>query len=326
MKNVAYIYQYNKLVNGHSIFDQRLNTALSAISGSNFTSLSFDKATGTFKEAIQLHEIDNPNTIIIFSHFETFRIAAKFKRAKIIFINHDLPYHAYLLQNKLSGLLKAMYSWAYIHYYWRLANFMFFISKAELKKSGAPATASAYISVGIRPVVNTPVFIGLLPVALFTGNYKWSLKARALQKAFKKGYHGKLKLTAFNVDDKFRNIVSASGINMVYTGEALQVGSIKIGVLTDDFLSGFKLKALELVREGCALASFADIRDEFEGVIHADLFIYTIKSLDELDGIYNSLQQQPGVVNKFGLFYAEICRKFNWDKTAMEIKNTLLNF
>jgi len=56
------------------------------------------------------------------------------------------------------------------------------------------------------------------------------------------------------------------------------------------------------------------------------LFIQNIKSLNELDVVYNKLLADANIVNKFYLFYNDVCDKFNWDKTAIAISNTLANF
>jgi len=326
MKNLAYIYQHNGIDNGHSIFDKRVTAALKKLYGDNLCAVAYNRQTNSFIGDVNKQAIDNDNTIIVLSHGNIFKIAGWFKNSKVVFINHDLPYYAYLSQKSLSGLAKALYAWLYIHYYWRLASFIFFISVTEKNASGIAANKCGHIRVGVRPGGNVSNFTSLQPVAVFTGNYKWSLKAKALQKAFAKPYTGALQLAAINVDDTFRKTVTATGANVVYWDEIKNPAGIKLGVITDDFLSGFKLKALELIHSGCCLVSFSDITAEFEGIIHAPLFIQTIKSLNELDVVYNKLLADANIVNKFHLFYNDVCDKFNWDKTAIAISNTLANF
>jgi hypothetical protein len=326
MKNLAYIYQHNGIDNGHSIFDKRLTAALVKVYGDKFYAIEYNRQTNSLIGDVTKQAIDNDSTIIVLSHCNTFKIASWFKKSKVIFINHDLPYYAYFLQKNLPGLAKALYAWFYIHYYWRLASFIFFISVSEKGKSGIAAKKCAHIRVGVKPGGNILNFKAIQPVAVFTGNYRWSLKSKALQKAFTKPYTGTLQLAAINVDDIFRKTVTATNANVVYWDEMQNPAGIKLGVITDDFLSGFKLKALELIHSGCCLVSFSDITAEFEGIIHAPLFIRTIKSLNELDAVYNELLADANILNKFNLFYNDVCDKFNWDKTAIAISNMLANF
>ena len=322
MKKMIYIYQYNALINGHSIFDRRLCSALEKLYEKNFVSIQYNTQTNNFTDTTK-NIIDDGNTIVVLSHFNTFKICGRFKKNKIVFLNHDLPYYAYLQQKNFKGLIKAGYSWIYIHYYWKFASFIFFISKVELKKSRVSIEKSAYIKVGTKVTNNLVNFTSLLPVALFTGSYKWSLKRRSLVNVFNERYNGCLELAAINIDDTFRKIISKLDVNIVYYDELPYIEAIKLGVITDNFLSGFKLKALELIHSGCCLVSFSNISVEFDDIIYAGLFVKTIKKLEQLDDIYNELLMQPDVLTKFKLFYKDVCQKFNWELTALEIKNTL---
>lgn len=325
MKQVVYIYQYNEKVNGHSILDKRLSSALAVLLKNELIMIPHKKNDTDLKEIIRSRNFDNDNSIIILSHFNTFSLSVHFKKSKLVFINHDLPYFAYLLKKNISGLIKAIFSWLYIHYYWRYSDYNFFISKRELQKSGSPKEASGYISIGIKPGISIEKFIGLSNIILFTGNYQWSLKAASLQKVFSKPYTGSLQLTALDVDEKFKAITVASHADIVYCETIPQIDFIKIGIITDDFLSGFKLKALELISIGCCLASFSDISIEFEDISYANLFIRNIRSLNEVDAYYQSLQNDKQVIEKFTIFYNEVCSRFNWNKTAADIQKVLDN-
>ena len=99
-----------------------------------------------------------------------------------------------------------------------------------------------------------------------------------------------------------------------------------LGVITDNFLSGFKLKALELIGMGCCVVSFADISNEFDDVEYSDLFIRKVKSLNELDSVYSELQKDKSVAEKFSFFYNDVCAKFNWSETADKIISVIKSF
>ncbi len=320
---IIYIYQYNELSNGHSILDKRLSLALSQQIKADFISVAYNLKTKDFVENVNIKEIDSKDSVIILSHFNMLPVSKKFRFSKIIFINHDLPYYAYILQKDIKSILKAAFSWLFIHYYWQRCQYIFFISNLEFKKAGLPLSKSSHIRIGAKPIYNQINFDLLSPIVVFTGNYKWSLKEQALNNVFRNKYEGQLQLVAINVDDCFKETAVKYNTSISYLEDMSKMEGIKIGVITDDFLSGFKLKALELITLGCCLVSFSDIRAEFEGIPHADLFIHVIDSLSEVDEIYMQLNQLEGLSDKFSLFYNEIHDKFNWNKTASDIFETI---
>jgi hypothetical protein len=322
MNKLIFIHELIEKTNGHSIVNIRLIESLKRQINTSFTSIAYDKKANVLINNVDLNKIDENDAVVILSHFNTFKLAPRFKKSKIVYINHDLPYYGYLSKGNYN-VFKALYSWFYIYYYSKFSLFNFFISKLEFKKSGCRTESSAYIRIGIKPVNSTVNFKSLLPVAIFTGNYEWSLKRKSLQSVFKKKYCGSLELAAVNVDERFIKIASSSGVRINYYNELQATGEIRIGVITDKFLSGFKLKALELIRIGCCLVSFSDISYEFEDILYADLFIHTIKNINELDLIYRSLTHEENVVAKFASFYADINEKFNWVYTANEMQKIL---
>ena len=137
MKKLVYIHQFIEQTNGHSIVDVRLIEQLRDQKSVSFISLQYDNKTRQILNGLDINEIDKNDSIIILSHFNTFRLASHFKKSKIVYINHDLPYYAYLMSLNPVNFLKAIYSWSYIKYFWRYSDFNFFISKCELEKSGS---------------------------------------------------------------------------------------------------------------------------------------------------------------------------------------------
>ena len=326
MKTLVYIHQFIEQTNGHSIVDTRLIEQLSDQKNISFISLQYDNKNKEIINSIDINEIDKNDSIIILSHFNTFRLARHFKKSKIVYINHDLPYYAYLISLNPVNFLKAIYSWSYIKYFWRYSDFNFFVSKYELEKSRCSLQKSASIRIGTKPIDNILQFKSLQPKAVFTGNYKWSLKAKSLQHVFKTSYTGSLELIAINVDEKFKEITSSFNIPINYFNALPKSTGIMLGVITDNFLSGFKLKALELIGMGCCVVSFADISNEFDDVEYSDLFIRKVKSLNELDSVYSELQKDKSVAEKFSFFYNDVCAKFNWSETADKIISVIKSF
>jgi hypothetical protein len=107
--------------------------------------------------------------------------------------------------------------------------------------------------------------------AVITGTYEWWRKRLDL-----KTFNGTgLDLTAFDervakVAPHARILPSADGFDW---GQA-----IRVGIITDQFAAGFKLKSVEYVAQNCLVFSRARLFEEFEGLPHAKDFI-----VDDID-------------------------------------------
>jgi hypothetical protein len=312
MPGIIYIHQDDILRNGTCIFDKRLFAALSSLE-ENIAACKVDVTKNRFIDDIDI--TDDEETVLIFSNLTTFPLARQFKRAKIIFINHDLSYYALFSDKNLISYLKGIYRYCQIKYYWKFCDFHFFISNLELKNSGLTKNAR-HLKVGVRQEIKSMHFEHIVPAAFFTGSYYWSLKRKALSKALKHGYNGHLKLIAYKASVYFNNCAAHFNMKMEKVDIDPYPSAIKIGVVTDNFLSGFKLKVLELISIGCCIASFADFSDEFIGIRHADLFIIKIKTISDIDAYFSVLTKMENVIEKYNSFHADILRNFSWVQSA----------
>src|SRR3954465_8088442 len=108
MNKLIYIHQLIKKTNGHRIFDIRLIESLKKRSNASFTSIEYDKTENVLVNNIDVNKIDENDTVIILSHFNTFKLAPRFKKSKIVSSDVDLLYSAYLFKGN-SNPLKPLY-------------------------------------------------------------------------------------------------------------------------------------------------------------------------------------------------------------------------
>jgi hypothetical protein len=92
--------------------------------------------------------------------------------------------------------------------------------------------------------------------------------------------------------------------------------AIRFGVITDRFAGGFKLKSTEYVALNCAILSFCDIFEDFEGLPHAREFVRQVKSRAEAETIAKTMAaDSDAVAPRFAAFKAACLERFDWSRT-----------
>lgn len=147
------------------------------------------------------------------------------------------------------------------------------------------------------------------PEIVLTGSYGWWRKRRDL-KVFAEGAPLPAKIVTF--DPTARDIL---GDQAASHGPAdLDWSSnLRFGLITDRFLGGFKLKALEYVARNCVILSACDLSEEFRELPHASVFVRTIRSKEQAWQIIRSLQERSDTVSSFREFKAACLRTYNWE-------------
>ena len=173
---------------------------------------------------------------------------------------------------------------------------------APVAPPGAPAAS---------PLFEDAVFSG---EAVVTGTFDWWRKRRDLVSFAAVG--ATLDLTAFD-----RRIIEAvPGARLAAsTGDVDWSSAIRVGVITDRFAGGFKLKSLEYVARNCVVFSRAPIFEEFAGLPHAREFI-----IDDLDGErwpqrIEAFQRSPQahLRERFLRFKSACLERYDW-RTCLE--------
>ena len=99
--------------------------------------------------------------------------------------------------------------------------------------------------------------------------------------------------------------------------EAVSAQSVDVGLITDRFVAGFKLKALSYIAINCAVFSFCDIRSEFAGIPHADIFVRLIRDIPDLIEQRQKLAEIPRerLLDMFEMFRQGCIGRFNWSRS-----------
>jgi hypothetical protein len=99
---------------------------------------------------------------------------------------------------------------------------------------------------------------------------------------------------------------------------------LRIGLIPDTFLSGFKLKSTYYIAMNCVIASRCDIRGEFTGLPYAEEFVRVVRSLDDLNALYLELSlADSGLFDRWNSFKQACLAHFSWEHTAEAIRSTI---
>jgi hypothetical protein len=314
VNKIIYIYKDQDSVNGHSIFDNKLGAALK---NQKVDSLKVTSYSDIIRSLSVIRNYD----VFILSHFTTFKFIylLYILGKKVVLLNHDLPADAYRNTNKL-GMIKYLY--------FKLSYFInskfcykeYFISNRELQKLYS-GDISRLVRVGTLDKQN-PTPNKISKCLFISGNYKWSLKRKSLEK-FLSSYDGRYEIV---IDSDCEVLIFyLNKFNLKYrTKIKLDEYSVMIGLISDDFLSGFKLKTLELISKNCLILSFSDLRDEFSFIDNSEKYISYCESMDDFYSFCeDKLSFTEEDLKSFIEFKSIIKNKFNWELSATKLVSDL---
>lgn len=100
--------------------------------------------------------------------------------------------------------------------------------------------------------------------------------------------------------------------------------AIRVGLIADRFTGGFKLKSTEYVARNCAIASFADIEEEYAGLVHAETFVRTVASRAEAEAFAQALAADPATPEHFRAFKDACLARFDWAETLTPLVDEVM--
>lgn len=312
MSKILYVYLEQHEVNGHSIFDKRL---IDCLDSDYFETYPY-KGLWDFLLNCPFSKFN----VVCLSHFSVFN-SALFLRLlgkRVFFLNHDLPFEAYF---KAGGkdLVKALYFYLKNKVNSILGNHLVITEREANLLALNPR--DSVIRVGCKSDCSSINSL-LTKKILISGNYKWSLKKRSLEQ-FLKSYDGRYEIVVDTDCQVVLGLIQKYGFESQENTASDNYDSVYIGLISDDFLSGFKLKSLDLIERGCVIFSFSDFTEEFkECRFYSDFVIYC----KDIDTFYSEVERVFS--NDFSLqrilaFRQDVHNNFNWVNSAEKLKKAL---
>jgi hypothetical protein len=192
----------------------------------------------------------------------------------------------------------------------------------NLIKAIAPSKQAFIAPPGAPPAafLETHLFI---PEIVISGSYEWMPKKRDLMLISKEFDLSKLEFCFRNntpFPDSAQNSRLSQSSRLI--SEANFSEGIRIGLLPDTFLAGFKLKASFYIANNCLIASRADIRSEFVELPHYQEFVHFVRSLHELDILIRDINEKAkdtAFFERWFEFKKSCMTKFSWRLAAESI-------
>lgn len=181
------------------------------------------------------------------------------------------------------------------------------------------------LSPGMPPSLDLNSDAGFDETLVLTGTYNWDLKKRDFDFFLQQYSRYRPYLIACS-NGVYANLPTSLHQLIIPVTKLDTNASLRVGVITDRFVAGFKLKALEYISMNCAVISFCDIKGEFSHLPHADEFILYVTSVSEMMEHVARLKSSSsaGLIRRFSIFKKACATEFAWDRTA-DILFALIN-
>ena len=97
--------------------------------------------------------------------------------------------------------------------------------------------------------------------------------------------------------------------------------AIRLGIITDRFKSGFKLKSTAYIANNCVVLSYADIFEDFSSIPDASFFVRRISHAQEIDRHVSEIGSIAAeeLVGRFKAFQLACNNMFSWQTSAKRL-------
>jgi hypothetical protein len=234
--------------------------------------------------------------------------------AKVVLYSHNVPSQYSSGENPLETALHRLAVKAEMRWYAPINGEVVYISRSDRDAAVEAQLATPEARVAppgappAKPLADDATFIG---EAVITGSYDWWRKRRDL-KAFATGC-GDVVVHGF--DPWVKEVLPSS--RFYASADALDWTShMRLGVVTDRFPGGFKLKTLEYVARNCAVFSSAPVMSDFTDLPYADRFVFDNQRPEQLADVCRALAaRDPEVMRREFLAFKEACcAYYDWDR------------
>jgi hypothetical protein len=234
--------------------------------------------------------------------------------AKVVLYSHNVPSQYSSGENFVETALHRLAVKAEMRWYAPVNGEVVYISKSDRDAAVRAELATAQTRVAPpgapppKPLADDATFV---PEAVITGSYNWWRKRRDL-KAFAAGC-GDVAVHGF--DPWVKEILPSS--RFYASAEDFDWSShLRLGVVTDRFPGGFKLKTLEYVARNCAVFSSAPLMADFAHLPYADRFVFDNQQPEQLREVGRELAaRDPAALRReFLAFKTACCAYYDWDR------------
>jgi hypothetical protein len=255
----------------------------------------------------------------------------------------DLPRPAILIVHNVSSLgLPAVYPGSLLaelaaaraamweRRWYRASRFVAIatLSRADLAYLGniPDAPALLWTPPGMPPCIELDTRAKLIEEIVLSGTYGWSPKQRDAD-LFVRDYAALDERLPVRADmpgagrDGWRTIRLLDPLPLPTASENRQ--GIRIGLITDRFQSGHKLKTLAYLASNQIVLSFANVGFDFSHVSDHELFVRHVSRASEINGHVRALSAIPDLRDRFVRFKAACARQFTWDGLARSLLDAI---
>lgn len=172
------------------------------------------------------------------------------------------------------------------------------------------------------PLVDGATFA---PALTFSGSYGWFPKRRDLVQFLKDVHALGLRLES---DETINGRINC-GVPITparFSDHEYCARKIRIGVIPDCFVAGHKLKAGFYICHNAIVLSYADIRDEFEGLPHAEDFVRLVTGPDDLKAALEDFEARDSasLCRAFRDFQRACVERFSWQTVSTMVRDEVL--
>jgi hypothetical protein len=268
-------------------------------------------------EAVRKLTTDNDYARVFILYEALFYLAEAVRPgpAKAVLYSHNVPSQYSSGENFLETALHRLAVKAEMRWYAPVNGEVVFISKSDRDAAVRAELATPDARVAppgappAKPLADDATFVG---EAVITGSYNWWRKRRDL-KAFAAGC-GDVVVHGF--DPWIKKTLPAS--RLYASADDFDWSShLRLGVVTDRFPGGFKLKTLEYVARNCAVFSSAPVMSDFADLPYADRFVFDNQQPEQIAEVSRALAaRDPATLRREFLAFKEACcARYDWDRS-----------
>lgn len=194
----------------------------------------------------------------------------------------------------------------------------------DLVRRIAPQVAIEVAPPGCPPAASLDPGAGLVEEIFISGSYEWWPKRRDIN-GFAASYAASANSMVVRRDYALPDEAERA-LKPIDIVEEDFASGIRLGVIPDTFLAGFKLKATYYIAKNCICLSRADIRSEFAHIEDHQLFVRYLKDISDLQGIVAELKaiDREELRQRFERFKTLCLEEYSWKRSAAAIETAII--